>query len=132
MSGGRATVKRGQVRQSGDICAVSPEGHALTDLFFIECKAYKDINLDCLIKGKGVLLDFWAIACKEAAYYNKGPMLIFKRNHWPIIVCMDEQGRKNLKIPLEFIVVRAGSMVMLKFDAMVGRPFNPLLIKAES
>lgn len=124
MSGGRATVKRGQVRQAGDICAVSSEGHALTDHFYIECKAYKDINLDCLVKGKGVLLDFWGVAVKEAAYYNKVPMLIFKRNHWPIVVCIDESGRKALGIGLEFVLVRSGSMVLLKFDSLISRPFR--------
>ena len=64
MSGGRATVAKGKVRQAGDITAVAPEGHAFVDTFFIECKSYKNLSLDCLIKGKGDLIDFWQIAVK--------------------------------------------------------------------
>src|SRR4051794_4734956 len=70
MSGGRATVqhRRGvSVRQSGDICAVAPEGHVLTDTLYIECKHVKKLGLDSfLIKGTGPLANFWDKAQKEA------------------------------------------------------------------
>src|ERR1700726_4969976 len=42
LSGGRGAVNRklgiGNRTQCGDISAVSPEGHKLTDLFVVECK----------------------------------------------------------------------------------------------
>lgn len=126
MSGGRATVSRGKVRQAGDITAVSPEGHALTDIFYIECKAYKDINLDCLVKGKGALLDFWMIASKEALSYQKQPMLIFKRNHWPVIVMLGAQGVAALRLTDFFpgsVFLQAGDMRFVKFDVMLAKEF---------
>ena len=95
MSGGRATVARrkGQmVRQSGDICAVSPEGHILTDKWFIECKNYRRLQLDqFLVKGTGDLATFWKKACEEAARDSKDPMLIAKQNSWPTLII----GRPN-------------------------------------
>lgn len=118
MSGGRATVKRGQVRQAGDITAVAPEGHVLTDVFFIECKAYKTLTLDCFIKWKGTLIDFWDVAVNEAHKYGKIPMLIVKRNNWPILVCMTEDGRRKLGINQAYIILRAGPIVLLKFETM--------------
>ena len=121
MSGGRATVAKGKVRQAGDITAVAPEGHALTDIFYIECKAYKDINLDCLVKGKGTLLDFWAIASREALVYDKLPMLIFKRNHWPVLVVLDNQGLTALRIGRESLLLQAQNLCLLKFDVLVAK-----------
>ena len=124
MSGGRATVKRGQVRQAGDITAVAPEGHALTEKFYVECKAYKMLTLDCLVTGKGTLIDFWKIAVKEAKSHNKLPMLIFKRNHWPIVVILDNAGRVELGIAPAESFVRAGNMVFIFFDVMTAREFK--------
>lgn len=127
MSGGRATVKKGLVRQSGDITAVAPEGHVLTDKFYIECKAYKDIDLNCLVTGKGTLLNFWMIASREAVKYNKLPMLIFKRNHWPIIALLGTQGVNVLKLNDFFpgmIFLCAGDMQFVKFDVMITTKFS--------
>ena len=124
MSGGRATVKRGQVRQAGDITAVAPEGHALTDKFYVECKAYKTLTLDCLVTGKGTLIDFWKIAVREAVLHEKHPMLIFKRNHWPVVVIMSNAGRVALGIAPAESFVRSGDMVFIKFDVMTAREFK--------
>jgi hypothetical protein len=124
MSGGRATVAKGAVRQAGDITAVAPEGHILTDQFYIECKTYKDLSLDCFIKGKGTLIDFWKIAQKEAAKYNRGPILIFKQNHWPIMICMSGWGADLLKawphvcveaVDFDMRLVRFGDLVKKTF-----------------
>ena len=92
LSGGRATVKRGTVRQAGDITAVAPEGHVLTDNFYLECKHLKNISLDGLIKGKGALINIWATTVMEALKYNRVPILIFRQNHWPTIFCTNDSG----------------------------------------
>lgn len=88
MSGGRATVHKGRsIRQSGDICAVAPEGHDLTDRWFIECKFVRDAQFgNFLIKGIGPLRTYWTKALKEAKRHGKDPMLIVKSNHYPIVV----------------------------------------------
>lgn len=129
MSGGRATIKRGEVRQAGDITAVSPEGHALTDRFFIECKSYKNLSLDALIKEKGTLVDFWNVATREAKSHNKLPLLIFKQNRWPVIVCTSSVGASVLGLNKRFgrgspIFLQAFDMRFAKFDDMIKMPFE--------
>lgn len=85
MSGGRATVGRraGKTldRHAGDISATSPEGHALTDFWYVECKAYKDLGLEgAMLEGQGPLAKFWRKTCEEATAHGKLPMLIAKQN----------------------------------------------------
>lgn len=90
MSGGRATVfkKRGSLyRQSGDLCSVAPEGHAVTDKYFFELKCYKDVQFESFfIKKKGILTDFWNKAKIEAYDYGLVPILIVKQNLMPILL----------------------------------------------
>lgn len=90
MSGGRATVlhRKGQsIRQVGDICAVSPEGHPFTDEWFIELKHVRRLALDqFLIKNTGPLWNYWTKCCFEAVKHRRKPMLIGKQNGWPIIL----------------------------------------------
>lgn len=124
MSGGRATVAKGTVRQAGDITAVAPEGHILTDHYYIECKNYKDLSLDCLIKGKGTLLTFWQTTQKEAAKYNRHPILIFKRNHWPTMVCMAALGVLEFGIK-DLVCLNSPTFDMhfIHFDELIKIPF---------
>lgn len=100
MSGGRSTVamKKGEKlsSQAGDISSVDPRGHALIEEFVIECKTYKTLNYESMIKGKGKLLEFWRIAKEEAFRYNKEPILIAKQNMYPIVACLTLKGVKRL------------------------------------
>ena len=121
MSGGRATVKRGQVRQAGDITAVAPEGHALTEKYFVECKSYKALTLDCLVSGKGTLIDFWKVAVREATSHQKMPMLVFKRNHWPTIVILSKKGLSDLKVKP---FIQSPDMFFVKFDDLLKTEFK--------
>lgn len=94
MSGGRATVHGTNVRQSGDICAVAPEGHILTDDYFIECKHYRDLKIGrFVIEGKGPLGLFWTIASREARRHKKTPVLICKQHGLPIFVVTNNYRR---------------------------------------
>ena len=90
MSGGRATLGRNKgqpIRQAGDITAVAPEGHVLTNRFYIECKFYKDLNLDSFfLMGKGTLAAHWRQVVKEAASHDKQPLLIAKQNLKPALL----------------------------------------------
>lgn len=93
MSGGRATVayRKGQnVRAAGDITAVAPEGHCLTDKFFIECKFVKKLDIaSFILDDKGNLAKFWKQARKQAREHFRMPLLIAKENgRKPIIVSM--------------------------------------------
>lgn len=85
MSGGRATVARGEVRQCGDICAVAPEGHYLAIQLFIECKHVKDCNIFAALRGKGELIRFWTKLVRQANEHMRFPVLIIKQNNRPTL-----------------------------------------------
>ena len=84
ISGGRATAafKRGkQIRQSGDLTAVAPEGHIFTDNYFLELKDYKKKNAPLtpfLFKNKGILAKFWAKCKRQAKQYKRYPIMIVR------------------------------------------------------
>jgi hypothetical protein len=88
LSGGRATVhKKGEVRQAGDMCAVAPEGHILTDQLFFEFKHVRDLQLDrFFLEGKGTLAKFWRTAHREALKYNRLPLIIARQNRLPTLI----------------------------------------------
>ena len=99
MSGGRSTVlaKRGikAGAHAGDITAISAEGHQLTGAFFVECKFYRELSLSAFLLGfnRGALQKFWDVAVREAASYDKEPLLIAKQNNVPPIVLLRSSGR---------------------------------------
>jgi hypothetical protein len=91
MSGGRATfaAKSGKHlhRQAGDICAVSPEGHALTDRYYIELKHRRSLDLEgFLVRGTGMLARFWRHTVTESHRYGRAPMMIVRQNFTPDLV----------------------------------------------
>lgn len=117
MSGGRATVarKRGElVRQSGDITAVTPEGHDLTDKFFIELKHYNDLNLlGSMLHFRGRLAKFWNKCVSEANYYGRIPILIALEDRKPTLIVT------NRRIVGLTIITLEGSMFISKFDEVI-------------
>jgi len=112
MSGGRATVhhRRGVVvRQGGDICSVTPEGHELTDYWFIECKHVKRLALDQFaVKGTGPLAQFWKKTQREAYKYNREPMIIARQNGWPVLVITKPDATRHWFPP--FLQVRRAAV----------------------
>lgn len=93
MSGGRATVGRKAGKQhdqhAGDITATHPDGHKLTDYWYVECKFYADLDLQAaMISGAGKLAQFWRDTCEAATSYNKMPMLIAKQNLVPTLMLL--------------------------------------------
>ena len=91
LSGGRATVafQRGVRldRQAGDICAIAPEGHVLTDQFYFELKHYRSIKLESFILfNRGLLAQWWQQAIKQANRHDRQPVIIAKSNRVPAIV----------------------------------------------
>lgn len=126
MSGGRATAARKKgsvVRQAGDITAVAPEGHVLTDHWYIECKFYKDFEIaSMLIANTGKLASFWNIARHQSAHHKKFPMLIFKSNRMPVLVIVSpgtlEQFIDDTKIGVP-TVIKPGAYDIWHFDALM-------------
>lgn len=130
MSGGRATVARGAVRQAGDICAVAPEGHVLTDRMYLETKHLKEVSLDALIKGKGVLISVWETVQKEAAKYNKIPVFIFRQNHYPTVFCTSAEGVAFLQIA-SVVCIESRGMFFVRFDELLKLPFTTFTVPGE-
>jgi hypothetical protein len=90
VSGGRATTARRygrHVEVSGDITAVAPQGHKLTDFVHIECKHLASLDLDgFLLKHKGALVRAINQCWQQAQHAYKTPMLIARQNLYPTIV----------------------------------------------
>lgn len=122
MSGGRATIihrKGGSNRQAGDITAVAPEGHALTDEYFIENKHVRDLAIaSFIIKGTGLLATFWRKACAEARKHNRRPMLIAKQNNMPTIVLVSATNFGASLNPLKPSLARTNEWRMYSFDSL--------------
>lgn len=127
LSGGRATVahKRGRdVRQAGDITAVAEEGYRLTNLVYIECKHYAQIQLDSFIlTNKGHLAEFWRRTCKEAAKRGKEPWLIARQNHKPTILVTPFSHRLQVSLNTDAIASLDARVCSLwLFDAVMRSP----------
>lgn len=78
-----------KVRQVGDICSVSPEGHAFTEIWFVECKNVRDANLSAfLLLNKGPLAKFWKTARLEAAKHRRSPMVVIRARGPTLVVTL--------------------------------------------
>jgi hypothetical protein len=130
ISGGRATVqhrKGVKVRQSGDICSVSPEGHALTNNWYIECKHYKDLDVaSFILKGVGNLAKFWRTTKREAERHDKDPLLIAKQNNQPVLVITTVIPGRDCPITAVLHDFKARQEVfILLFDDLVNTSYPP-------
>lgn len=91
-SGGRATTLRKQGEDlsvhAGDIAAIDPAGERFCKTFFVECKFLKSLRLDALVYPmKGVIGPIWEKCCRQAAQYEKVPLLICKENgRTPLVI----------------------------------------------
>lgn len=94
-SGGRFTVRRQKGldthHQGGDICNVHPEAELFSEVFYVECKAYKSIGLWTIATDKGLIWEWWKKVVADAG--NKIPVLIVKENNKPILLMTNNDGR---------------------------------------
>lgn len=128
MSGGRSTVaaRKGKrlAAQAGDISCIHSSGSALTDKFYFELKAYRDLNFVGLLKRIGKLAEFWLETQKQAKHYGKHPVLIAKQNQQPIIVCLNKEGQAELALKAHLLVPSMGLRVVL-FDRFIKDAVRP-------
>lgn len=129
MSGGRATVakKAGRdVRQAGDICAVAPEGHKLTDKYYIECKFYRNLRItNFILDGEGKLARFWEEAVEQAKAHNREPILIAKENGREPIVLITPNNNLHKKVDTRWIQIH-DDPILLPWDILIIAQFNDL------
>lgn len=97
MSGGRATVRfkkgRASRSQAGDISPISGVGEKLTDLFLLECKHYRDLQMIGLYLGLTTgIHKHWKETVEDAQRHKKWPMLIAKQSRTPTFVLLDQRG----------------------------------------
>lgn len=89
-SGGRFTTRykhhKETLNQEGDITSTSSETEFFSDLFYVECKCYKDIELWSIYSGKGLLINWCIEYLKRSEEINKILFLIVKQNHKPILL----------------------------------------------
>ncbi len=94
-SGSRATNRKSrglQANQTGDITSVDPKGTALTTKFFIECKFYKNLQLDSLIYGTpkdSSVLEFWTKTKEDSQFFHKRPIIIMRQNNKKDLIGLD-------------------------------------------
>lgn len=124
-SGSRSTVgqRTGKVlgNHAGDLVCNDPCGQSFIKQFYLELKFYKDLQYEGLLSGKGHLVKFWLEAQKQAAIYQKRPMLIAKQNMQPTVVCLDRTGIRFLGFPEVTISAPRLNLYIILFDELTKR-----------
>jgi hypothetical protein len=101
-SGARWTVRNKKgletYGQYGDICSTHPDSKFFTDIFCIELKSYKDINIWGLITGSNnIIEDWWFKLNHNALELEKIPVLIVKQNNKPILWISDSVFKDSIE-----------------------------------
>lgn len=123
-SGGRFTcrlkVGKDTLKQEGDITSVSSEGEIFTDLFYIECKHYKNVNLWSLITGTGLLYDWCLTYLHKSRELSKKLFLVVRENYKPILVITNSDIflTKYCKYKLSFFLEEENFYVFLLDDVL--------------
>jgi hypothetical protein len=108
MSGGRATVRirQGKINRSqcGDIGAIDAQGERLTNLFFIDTKRHRDVNMRSMLyplriyKGPGNVSRLWSDCCADAHEAKRLPLLIVQENTHSIFAFLNDDGSDELQV----------------------------------
>ncbi len=142
-SGGKATVNKSS-QYSGDICLAYPEFGAkeFMDLFSVECKAYKDLDLFKYDNPELSIWKWWYQAEEDAKRVGKVPILIFKINRQGTFVAVNgwefvDYALKQKKInyfhsynyPVSMVLSnsRRDCIIVMKIDEF----FNEVLDKGQ-
>lgn len=129
MSGGRASrgIKRGEKlrRQAGDICAVAPEGHGLTNTWYIELKHYAKLDIaQFFLTGTGRLAKFWRETEKAALVFNRHPMLIARQNHTITLLIVSDMRREQFCGVKPLALSNMNKAAVFSFIAVLGSRYG--------
>lgn len=112
-SGARHTVRfqkgKETAGQDGDIQSTHPLGEEFRNIFSIECKFYKDLNLWSIITGAKdfSIYQYWKDTIEVSERVNKEPLLIAKQNNKPVLFVVSRL--------MELHIRSAGLMPKFKF-----------------
>ena len=136
MSGGRATMggKVGKLRkaQAGDVCAIDPLGHRLTDWYMVECKHLDDLALTGWVtRQAGECYHIWHKLIEQSFTHGKMPLLIARQNNYPVLCMTTLDGLPGLAARGTATLVhdKAGDgrhAIAFSFEQMLAEPC-PLL-----
>lgn len=127
LSGGRSTRRHSKGEnvnvQLGDICAVHPTGHPLTDKWYVECKHYRNLHLTSfMLTYSGPLASFWTKAQSEAEKYNRLPMLIAKQNNYPCFVLISKTHGCSVSVRVLASMSSPHNCSIVLFNHLVAGP----------
>lgn len=126
----------------GDLSSTSDESKLFIDIFNIECKSYKSVDLMKLFDEKCIILDWYKKLYKDCEFnselnYTKLPFIIFKQNHKHIIgvtslIAFDhlfsQQIENNYKNYIQYVFEvkpnKFEDIVLFKFDDLINYKYN--------
>ncbi len=137
MSGGRASLvakrlpNKKRYNQCGDISAISREGQDFLDVFFIECKFLKSLQIDAWIYGhEGLLPKLWDKALQEAMDHDRVPLVIAKQNNKQELILTNDDGWFHLGQSCPRAVMPFRALFLRNEKRVVVSRFQDLLVYA--
>lgn len=92
LSGGQYTLSKGGEGTPGDLAINHPLAATFLSLFLVECKHYKDIELDKYLfdlTERSFLARVFKKAKEQGDAAGVVPLVVAKQNHYPAMVLMD-------------------------------------------
>lgn len=126
----------------GDLSSTSDESKLFFDLFNVECKSYKKVDLTNLFTNNCLVLDWYKKLYKDCSFndeleYDKVPFLIYKQDFKPVIgvttlhafeflfVDLIENNYCNyMQFTFEIVENEFVDIVLFKFDDFINDPYD--------
>lgn len=135
----------------GDLTTTSDESKLFFDIFNVECKSYKKIDLTNLFTNNCLILDWYKKLYNDCEFnddleYNKVPFLIYKQDFKPVIGVttlhafdflfenlIDNNYCNYMQFTFEVSNNKFIDIVLFKFDDFINEPYDEnkyLLLKS--
>jgi hypothetical protein len=121
LSGGRARLQLNKdiinQTQAGDISSISELGFWLINVYTIEVKHYKDLQLTSgFLNNTGFLHDFWSKLKDDCRVSGKLPLMIAKQNNRPTLMLTLPNKAPTFSPPL--VTLHEWSAELRLFDSL--------------
>jgi len=118
-----------ETKMDGDIMSIDEKGEFFTSKYYIECRSYKDLRFEDLLKEQG-LLDDWLRVDVEKVPPGKEFFLIFKKNRSPVYALLPLSDFVK-KYDKHFFIFDKKWMICLLEDLLSDSNFHRYLDVAE-